>query len=446
MIKLRQLTIATALLGSLAGGECRGDWPQFRGPQASGVEISRAVPTEWNLESGRNVRWKMPIPGLAHASPIVWGDRVYVATAVSPGQAELKVGLYGDIGSANDQERHQWRLLSLELSDGRVVWDRLGFEGVPKVKRHTKASHCNSTPATDGQRIVAIFGSEGLFCFDMEGQLVWKRDLGPMDSGFFTVPSAQWGFASSPVLHEDKVVVLCDVQTNSFLAVFDAKDGRELWRTPRQDVPTWGTPTVVEVAGATQILVNGWHHTGAYDFETGREIWRHDGGGDIPVPTPVVAHGLGYFTSAHGRYRPLQAIRLEAKGDITAPELGATNAFIAWSHPRKGNYMQTPVVVSDWLFACGDNGLLLCLEARTGHIYYEERVRAGGDGFTASPVSDGRNLFVASEQGDIYVIPASQAFSVVATNRMEETIMATPALSGGSLLVRTRNQLVAIGY
>jgi outer membrane protein assembly factor BamB len=446
MIKLRQLTIATALLGSLAGGECRGDWPQFRGPQASGVEISRAVPTEWNLESGRNVRWKMPIPGLAHASPIVWGDRVYVATAVSPGQAELKVGLYGDIRSANDQERHQWRLLSLELSDGRVVWDRLGFEGVPKVKRHTKASHCNSTPATDGQRIVAIFGSEGLFCFDMEGQLVWKRDLGPMDSGFFTVPSAQWGFASSPVLHEDKVVVLCDVQTNSFLAVFDAKDGRELWRTPRQDVPTWGTPTVVEVAGATQILVNGWHHTGAYDFETGREIWRHDGGGDIPVPTPVVAHGLGYFTSAHGRYRPLQAIRLEAKGDITAPELGATNAFIAWSHARKGNYMQTPVVVSDWLFACGDNGLLLCLEARTGHIYYEERVRAGGDGFTASPVSDGRNLFVASEQGDIYVIPASQSFSVVATNRMEETIMATPALSGGSLLVRTRNQLVAIGY
>jgi outer membrane protein assembly factor BamB len=446
MIKLRQLTIATALLGSLAGGECRGDWPQFRGPQASGVEISRAVPTEWNLESGRNVRWKMPIPGLAHASPIVWGDRVYVATAVSPGQAELKVGLYGDIRSANDQERHQWRLLSLELSDGRVVWDRLGFEGVPKVKRHTKASHCNSTPATDGQRIVAIFGSEGLFCFDMEGQLVWKRDLGPMDSGFFTVPSAQWGFASSPVLHEDKVVVLCDVQTNSFLAVFDAKDGRELWRTPRQDVPTWGTPTVVEVAGATQILVNGWHHTGAYDFETGREIWRHDGGGDIPVPTPVVAHGLGYFTSAHGRYRPLQAIRLEAKGDITAPELGATNAFIAWSHPRKGNYMQTPVVVSDWLFACGDNGLLLCLEARTGHIYYEERVRAGGDGFTASPVSDGRNLFVASEQGDIYVIPASQSFSVVATNRMDETIMATPALSGGSLLVRTRNQLVAIGY
>jgi outer membrane protein assembly factor BamB len=444
MNKLLQSTLAPALLGFLAAGECRADWPQFRGPQASGVETSRAVPTEWNLESGRNVRWKTTIPGLAHASPVVWGDRVYVATAVSPGEAELKVGLYGDIGSANDQERHEWRLLALELATGRVAWDRLGFEGVPKVKRHTKASHCNSTPATDGKRIVAIFGSEGLFCFNMEGQLVWKKDLGPMDSGFFSVPSAQWGFASSPVLHEDKVVVLCDVQTNSFLVLFDAKDGRELWRAARQDVPTWGTPTVVEVAGSTQILVNGWHHTGAYDFATGREIWRHDGGGDIPVPTPVVAHGLGYFTSAHGRYRPLQAIRLEAKGNITAPALGTTNAFIAWSHARKGNYMQTPLVVGDWLFACGDNGLLLCLEAHTGHIQYEERVRAGGDGFTASPVSDGRHLFVSSEQGDIYVIPASQAFSVIATNGMDETIMATPALSGGRLLVRTRSQIVAI--
>ena len=233
----------------LAHAATGADWPQFRGPQASGVDDSVAVPTTWNVESGSNVLWKTALPGLAHSAPIIWRDRAYLATAVGPGDAALKVGLYGDIASADDQGVHQWRLLSLEAGSGKIVWNKIGHEGVPKVKRHTKASHCNSTPATDGKRIVAIFGSEGLFCFDLQGELLWKKDLGPMDSGYFDVPSAQWGFASSPVLHDNKVVVLCDVQTNSFVAVFDAKDGRELWRTERKDVPTWGTPTIASVGG-----------------------------------------------------------------------------------------------------------------------------------------------------------------------------------------------------
>jgi outer membrane protein assembly factor BamB len=437
--------LASALVLLLTTVGTRSDWPQFRGPQASGVDDSAVIPTEWSVENLHNVRWKTQIPGLAHASPIVWGGRVYVATAVGRGESELKVGLFGDIQSADDQATHEWRLLSVETATGRIAWDTLGFEGVPRVKRHTKASHCNSTPATDGQRIVAIFGSEGLFCFNMEGERLWHRDLGPMDSGFFAVPSAQWGFASSPVLHDGKVIVLCDVQTNSFLAVYDAVDGRELWRTARADVPTWGTPTVADVAGKPQLLVNGWHHTGAYDLVSGKEIWRHDGGGDIPVPTPIVAHGFAYFTSAHGRFRPLQAIRLDAKGDITAPELGATNQFIAWSHARKGNYMQTPIVVGSLLFACWDNGIVLCLDARTGRIHYEERVRSGGDGFTASPVSDGRHLFLPSEQGDVHVVPVSSRFSVASTNAMNETIMSSPALQNGTLYLRTRGHLVAIG-
>jgi outer membrane protein assembly factor BamB len=421
------------------------DWPQFRGPQASGVDDSAALPTTWNVESGSNVLWKTAVPGLAHAAPIIWGDRVYLATTVGAGDADLKVGLYGDIGAADDQGVRQWRLLSLEAGSGRIVWDKLGHEGVPRVKRHTKASHCNSTPAIDGKRIVAIFGSEGLFCFDLQGELLWKKDLGPMDAGFFAVPSAQWGFASSPVLHDDRVVVLCDVQTNSFIAVFDASDGRELWRTERKDVPTWGSPTIASFGGKAQILVNGWHHSGAYDFATGREIWRHDGGGDIPVPTPVVGHGFAYFTSAHGRFRPMQAIRLDATGDITASEMGATNAGIAWSHARKGNYMQTPILVGDLLYGCNDNGVLTCFDAKTGEIQFEERLRAGGDVFTASPVSDGRHLFFPSEQGDVYVVRADRKFAIVSTNAMNETIMASPALSGGRLFLRTRGQLVAVG-
>src|SRR5215213_5998851 len=202
------------------------DWPQYRGPSASGVDASRELPTSWNVETGENVRWWTPIPGLAHSSPIVAGDRVYVATAVSPREAELKVGLYGDIGSANDGEAQEWRLLALDKATGKILSDTLAVRAVPKVQRHTKASHCNSTPATDGQHVVAIFGSEGLFCFGTDGKLIWKKDLGPMDSGYYASPTAQWGFASSPIIHEGKVIVLCDVQKGSYLAAFDLADGR----------------------------------------------------------------------------------------------------------------------------------------------------------------------------------------------------------------------------
>ena len=421
------------------------DWPQFRGPLASGVDASKAALTQWNVETRHNLQWRTTIPGLAHASPIVWNDRVYVATAVQPGKAELKVGLYGDIGSAKDQVPHQWRLIAVNKATGKVVWDKLGHDAVPRVKRHTKASHCNSTPATDGRRIVAIFGSEGLFCFDMEGVLSWKKDLGPMDSGYFQVPSAQWGFASSPVIHDDKVIVLCDVQTNSFLAAFNLTDGKELWRTTRKDVPTWSTPTIAKVGRETQVLVNGWHHTGAYQLETGEQIWKLDGGGDIPVPTPIVAHGLAYFTSAHGRSRPMRAIRLDARGDVTPSEISATNAAIAWVHARQGNYMQTPIVAGDNLFGCSDSGVLTCFDAKGGPIHFSQRIGSGSEGFTASPVSDGRHLYFASEVGNVYVIAADKQLSIVATNKLGETCMATPALSGGNLFFRTREHLVAVG-
>ncbi|PYM13635.1 MAG: pyrrolo-quinoline quinone [Verrucomicrobia bacterium] len=440
------MKIASLFFGLVTAiGLSAGDWPQFRGSQAGGVDSSATAPTQWDVEKGENIRWKTTIPGLAHSSPILWGDRVYVTTAVRPGKADLKVGLYGDIASANDQEPHQWRLLALDKASGKIIWDKLGHEAVPRVKRHPKSSHCSSTPATDGRRIVAIFGSEGLFCFDLEGQLVWKKDLGPMDSGYFQVPSAQWGFASSPVIHDGKVAVLCDVQTNSFVAVFDLTDANQFWRTPRKDVPTWGTPTVVKVGEQTQILVNGWHHMGAYDFATGKEIWKLDGGGDIPVPTPVVAGGMAYFTSAHGRSRPMRAIRLDARGDVTPPEVYATNAAIAWVQARQGNYMQTPVVVGNHVYGCLDNGVLTCFDAKTGAISYSERLGSGSEGFTASPVSDGRQLYFASEGGNVYVVPADGKFSVIATNRLNETCMASPAISEGTLFFRTRERLIAIG-
>ena len=433
---------ATLIL--FAASASASNWPQYRGVRASGISDSASLPTSWNLERRENIQWQTPIPGLAHASPIVWGDRVYVATAVSGGRPELKVGLYGDIGSAKDNESQQWRLIALDKATGKVVWNVIGHEGVPKVARHTKGTHCNSTPATDGNRIVAIFGSEGLFCFDHTGKLVWKKDLGPMDSGYFQVPSAQWGFASSPIIHDGKVIVLCDVQKDSFIAAFDLADGREIWRTPRSDVPTWGTPTIVTSERRTQIAVNGWRHTGGYDFATGQELWRHDGGGDIPVPTPITAHGLIYFTSAHGRSRPMRAVRVEASGDITPTDSGALNPAIAWEHDRKGNYMQTPIVVGPWLYASNDLGLVTCFEAKTGEIQYSERLSPRGEGFSASPVSDGRHVYFTSELGTVYVVPATKTFAVIATNTFEETCLSTPAISDDALFFRTRDAIVAV--
>lgn len=441
---------ASVAAGLLAGGRVpagTATWPQFRGPDAAGVDAAQALPTRWAVDAGRNVRWLAPIPGLAHAAPVAWGDRVYVATAVRPGQADLKVGLYGDIDPVNDQEPHQWRLIALGLSDGKEIWNTVGLEAVPRVKRHPKASHCNSTPAisADGRRIVAIFGSEGLFCFDAGGALVWKKDLGPMDAGYFSEPGAQWGFGSSPVIHGDRVVVVCDVQTNSFVAAYDLEDGRERWRTARKDVPTWGSPAVISSPGRVQVAVNGWHHIGGYDIVTGRELWRLDGGGDIPVPTLIQAHGLIFQTSAHGRFRPMRAIRPDATGDITPPDAdpGRTNASIVWAHARQGNYMQTPIVVGELLWGCFDNGVLTCFDAKTGEIKYGERLPQG-QGYSASPVSDGRHLYFPSETGHVSVVVAGPVFSVVATNALGETCMASPAIADGTLLFRTRSRLVAI--
>jgi len=293
-------------------------WPGFRGHRARGFAEGTAAPTRWDLESGENVLWRAPIPGLAHSSPVVWGDRLFVTTAVKQGETEpeLKVGLYGDISSVADEGLHQFRLLCLDKRTGELLWSRTAHEGVPAVKRHPKSSHAASSPATDGEHVVAFFGSEGLYCYDLDGELLWQKDFGVLDSGFFLAPEAQWGFASSPVLHAGRVIVQVDVQEDSFLAAFDADTGEQAWRTPRHDVPTWSSPTVDVRPGRSQVIVNGYKHIGGYDLETGAELWKLAGGGDIPVPTPVVAHDLVFITNAHGRMAPIYAVSVTATGEL----------------------------------------------------------------------------------------------------------------------------------
>ncbi len=421
------------------------DWPSFRGPRASGIAEGFATPTRWNVPAGENVKWKTAIPGLGHSSPIIWGNRLFVTTAIS-GQADpkLRVGLYGDIASVQDDTPHKWMVYCLDKRTGKILWERLAHTGVPKIKRHTKSTHASSTPATDGKHLVAMFGSEGLFCYDLNGKLLWRKDLGVLDSGFYMVQSAQWEFGSSPIIFQDKIFLQCDVQKDSFVAAFSIKDGRELWRTPRQEVPTWGSPTIGQVGGRTLLIVNGYKHIGGYDATTGKEVWRLKGGGDIPVPTPIVAHDLVFITNAHGRMAPIYAVRLNAAGDISLAENTTSNEHVAWMVPRDGAYMITPLVYGDYLYSSKDNGVLYCFEARTGTRVYQQRLGEGTAGFTASPVAGDGKLYYSSEDGDVYVVKAGAKFELLAKNSMGEVCMATPALSEGALYYRTRGHVVSI--
>jgi outer membrane protein assembly factor BamB len=425
-------------------------WPQFRGRQAGGVAADSHPPQQWT-----SPKWKTPIPGLGLSCPVIWGDRIFITTAVPiakdgappPSSAqELKIGLYGDIKSVDDSSPHSWQVLCLNKSDGRVLWKQTAHEGVPKVKRHPKSSHANSTPATDGKHLVSFFGAEGLYCYDFEGKLLWRKDFPQLDSGYFAVPDAQWGFGSSPVIHEGKVVIQCDVQTNSFIATLDIKDGRELWRTPRNDVPTWSTPTIFTPDRDLnpQVLVNGFRHIGGYDLRTGKELWKLSNAGDIPVPTPILANDLIFITSAHGKVSPIYAIRANATGDITLKAAETTNSFIAWSTKRGGNYMPTPIVVGDHLFCGRDQGVVTCYTAKTGEQHYSERLGTSPSAFTASPVSADGKLYFTSEQGTVYVVRAAPKFEILATNELGEPCMATPAISGDALFFRTQGHLMCV--
>ena len=421
------------------------DWPQFRGISAQGIAEGFSVPATWNAATNENVLWKTKIPGLGLSSPIVWGDTVFISTAISgKADAGLRVGLYGDIQSVPDETEHEWRVYALDKKTGTIKWQHSPYKGVPKVKRHMKNSHANSTLATDGERLIAFFGSEGLYAYDLKGTLLWKKDLGVLDTGYYMVPEAQWETGSSPVLHDGKIVLQVDVQKNSFLAVFDATDGRELWRVPRSDVPTWSTPTVHTVGGKPQILVNGMRHVGAYDLQSGREIWKLSGGGDIPVPTPVVSDGLVYITNAHGNDSPVYAIRDTATGDISLKGGAASNEGVVWMAARSGGYMCTPLVYRGLVYNVRYNGVLNVFDMKTGEKKYETRLAGATSAFTASPIANDGRVFIASEDGQVFVIAAGPEFKVIAMNEMSTPVLATPALSDGRLLIRTQDQIMAV--
>ena len=424
------------------------NWPAFRGTDSSGI-AKGAIPLLWNADAAsgklQNIRWSKPIPGLAHSSPIIWDNTIFITTAVSEkGSAPLRVGLYGDGDSADDNGAQRWILYAIDKTSGKILWEQTAREGAPKGRRHTKATHANSTPVTDGKRVIAWFGSEGLYAYSMDGKLLWKKDLGVFDVG----PQGydlQWGAASSPVLYQNMIILQCDQKKGSFLIVLDALTGKELWRVNRDGVSnhSWSTPAVVVTSNRTQIVTNGWPFIASYDLNSGRELWRIKSGGDIPVPTPIFDNGRIYVTNAHGGPAPLYAILPDSNGDITPT--GSSRKGLAWYEPRNGAYMQTPLIVDGLLYSCSDRGVLKVYDAASGEAHYTQRLGEGTTGFSASPIAvDGKILFT-SEEGEVFVIRAGKSFELLAKNQLGEIAMASPAVSSDVLYFRTRGHLVAIG-
>lgn len=398
-------------------------------------------PAVWTLTPAKNVAWTAAVPGLGHSSPIVWGDRIYLTTAVAmdgkPGVVLGDVSKSG-IDPATDTGRHAWRLLAIDKTSGKTVWDTVAHEGTPRMKRHVKASHASATPATDGRVIVALMGSEGLFAFDMNGTLKWRTDLGVMDVGLVGDPTMQWGPASSPVIVGDRVLVQNDRHKDSFLAAYDIDTGREIWRSSHDEFPSWATPAVVRTGGRTEIVTNAGKYIRGFDPANGKELWRlSDSQTQVKVPTPVVA---GDFVIVTGGYppggRPIYAIRPGGGGELT-------DTAIAWKTDRGAPYTSTPIVYQGILYALTDNGILSAYEPKTGERIYQQRV-AGGSGFSASPVAADGRLYLASEDGDVYVVKAGRTYELLGTNSMNEPLMATPAISGSTIVIRTLSSLVAV--
>jgi outer membrane protein assembly factor BamB len=422
-------------------------WPSFRGINASGVADGQAPPATWDVEKGVNVRWKTPIPGLGHSCPIVWGDRVFLTTAISGDpNAGLRVGHYGNIDSVPDPTVHSWRIYCLDKNSGKILWEHTAHEGVPRVKRHLKGTHANPTPVTDGTRVVAGFGSEGIYgCYDFQGNPLWKVELGALDSGYHSAAAYQWGFGSSPIIYRNLVIIQCDVAKNSFLAAYDLANGQEVWRVPRDEIPSWGTPTIVESPRGAELVTNGSAFIRGYDPLTGKELWRLAQGAEITVPTPVVGKGLIFVTSGKGPQHPIYAFRAGSRGDISLKDGQSFNDAVAWSQQKEGSYLPTPIVYGDYLYTCDTRtNIIGCHEATTGKSVYRGRLAATGT-ITASPVAADGKLYFASEESGVFVVKAGPDFEVLGVNPLGDVCLATPAISDGMFFIRTQRYLIGIG-
>lgn len=420
-------------------------WTSYRGRMSSGVLDNANLPESFDINKMINVRWKTEIPGLGLSSPVIWDNKVFITSAISLADRDgFKPGIYGDITPVKDSSVHEWKVFCIDKNTGKMVWERTSFKGIPRMKRHPKSTHANTSVATDGKYVVAFFGSEGLFCYDMNGNLLWQKNFGLLKSVFFMVKSAEWEFASSPIIYKGVLIIQCDVLESSFVAAYDVKTGKELWKTQRDEYPGWCTPNIYTYAGKTYVALNGYKNRGGYNFETGEQVWKMSGGGDIQIPTPIVGNDLIYFNSAHGPKSPIIAVKTNAIGDITLKESETSNEYIKWSLPRGGSYMHTLLLYKNHLYNVNWNGAFICLDPLTGKEIYNAKL-GNTKSFIASPVASDGKIYVVDEDGTIYIIQDGDSFKLLAEVPMNDICMTAPAITDGMIIFRTQKYLVAVG-
>ncbi len=393
------------------------NWPQFRGPGGQGVSAETDLPTAW---TAANVVWRTPLPGPGHSSPVIWNDRIFV-TAYRPPEGRLR-RYFTTAGG-------KLFVVCLDKASGRVVWER----EVPTTDiedHHSTNSPASPTPVTDGTHVYVHFGSHGLICYDFDGRTVWEKRLGPVKN--------TWGSASSPTLLGDVLLLNSDSDGDDFLLAVDKRTGQTIWQTSRTNVTrAWPTPVVWTVDGLSQIVVSGSRRVKAYDADTGAEIWTVDGLTKWVTPTPVIGHGMLFAASNGPGGNAVLAIRPGGRGNIT-------KSHVAWRHKRGAPYNSSPVLVGDHLFMVKNGGVMSCLDARTGDLVWRERLPARGSYYASLVAADGK-IYAVNEDGEVTVIRAGAQFEVLASSDMSERTMASPAISGGRIFIRTDEALYAVG-
>ena len=427
-------------LGSFAGHASAGNWPQWRGPDGSGISNEKNLPSEWSPT--RNIKWKTPIDGRSHSSPIVWGNRVFLTTAVEgavvPGAKAVKHVVEGDKefmhpDSVGADRKHTFKVLCLDRDSGKILWQQTAWEGTPYDNRHRKSSYAASTPATDGKLVYAFFGTEGLYAYDFKGNLAWKAQLGNLGT-------VGMGTGTSPILFDNLVIVQCDEENGaaSFIVALDKKTGKEVWKTPRKVQVSWSTPLLVRTATRAELITSGTETVISYDPATGKELWRHKGVESNAIPSPVANNEMAYLVAGFPAKIAL-AIRLGQNGDLT----GTPN--VPWKYEKGTAYVPSPILYGDYLYLMTDRGILTCIDAKTGEVKYEGGRIPIPATFTASPVAFEGKILMTSEDGDTFIVKAGPKHDVLGTNSVGEPVYASPAIADGRIFIRGEKNLYCIG-
>jgi outer membrane protein assembly factor BamB len=408
-------------------------WPQWRGPFLTGVARGPA-PTIWNDK--QNIKWKVPIAGRGYSTPIIWGDKIFLTTAVPTGKAN-KDGLApapNPNGGFGAGEENKFILLCLDRLTGKTLWERTAKIATPHEGYHRMyGSFASASPATDGKYVYAWFGSRGTYCYDFDGKLIWQKDLGVK----LTMRN-QFGEGGAPGLHGDWLILTHDQEANSFVVALDKRTGKEVWRASRDEISTWATPLFAEVKGRTQVITNGTKKVRSYDLLNGKLIWECAGLGLNAIPAPALHHDLVLAMTGH-RDPKLMAIKLGREGDLTGSDA------VAWSHTRGLSYTPSPVLHDGKFYALTDSGMLSCFNATTGVPYYHQRRLPTPDNYKASPTAADGKLYLASESGAVTIVKLGEQFEVIGSNQLEDQFfIASPVIVAGELYLRSQTQLFCI--